>query len=69
MSKKRKLRYEVSVKYHGRWGLVAICLSEDDARLVAHDRALDTGTLRGRREVTAAKIERGGELLYMVEGA
>jgi len=52
------LGYEVYVKWKGRWSLVARCLSESDARLIADDRA----SLKDQ----PAKVTKGEKLIYQL---
>lgn len=64
--KANSLKYEVHVKWHGRWSIVAKCLTELDARLIADDRAKDTHEHNGKPEVSGIKIVNGGRLVYQL---
>lgn len=58
----KRLKFDVLVKWHGRWSLVAKCLCEFDARLVADDRAKDVD----KREVNGVKVMNGEKLVYQL---
>jgi hypothetical protein len=57
------LRYEVHVKFHRRWHLIAKCSTEDDARVLADERARDRGTV-GDPGVRGAMVKAGKVVLY-----
>ena len=52
-----RLKYSVYVKHHGKWSLIAKCLAESDARLIANDRADGD---------QPAKVENGDRLVYQL---
>lgn len=57
------LKYEVYVKFRGKWTLVAKCKSEWDARLVAEDRAKEVADKDG---VQGVKVEDGEKLILQL---